>query len=266
MSTGAAAALASRDSDLYPCRQLSIITDYIQGWNLAELTEACIKKTGAPLPEAAIAGIAGQLMRALVLLHSNQVIHRDIKPTSILIQRDGLVRITGLGNAHLSSRDSFSGAGAPHGNSMVGTPWYFAPERIMGMAFGASVDLYSAGFVLVEAALGRYPYASIQTQIVKLFETIMSGPSVADMLPATYSEQCKAFLTICTHANRCAAASHVSHGSHTLPSQQKPLQRVADDAAPMDRGGAGLGDAAEAGEGLAGPLGVAAGAAAASTL
>ena len=47
---------------------------------------------------------------------------------------------------------------------------------------------------------------------------------------------------------------------------QKPLQRVADDAAPMDRGGSGLGDAAEAGEGLAGPLGVAAGAAAASTL
>jgi serine/threonine protein kinase len=190
-------------SNLHNCRQLSIITDYIQGWNLAELTEACIKKTGSPLPEAAIAGIAGQLMRALVLLHSNQVIHRDIKPTSILIQRDGLVCITGLGNAHLSSRDSFSGAGAPHGNSMVGTPWYFAPERIMGMAFGASVDLYSTGFVLVEAALGRYPYASIQTQIVKLFETIMSGPSVADMLPPTYSDQCKAFLTICTHANRC---------------------------------------------------------------
>jgi serine/threonine protein kinase len=217
MSTGAAAALASRDLDLYPCRQLSIITDYIQGWNLAELTEACIKKTGAPLPEAAIAGIAGQLMRALVLLHSNQVIHRDIKPTSILIQRDGLVRITGLGNAHLSSRDSFSGAGAPHGNSMVGTPWYFAPERIMGMAFGASVDLYSAGFVLVEAALGRYPYASIQTQIVKLFETIMSGPSVADMLPATYSEQCKAFLTICTHANRCAPQSRVTHSLTPTP-------------------------------------------------
>lgn len=109
-----------------PSRQLSIITDYIPGWNLAELTAACIQKTGAPLPEAALAGIAGQLMRALVLLHSNQVIHRDIKPTSILIQRDGLVRITGLGNAHLSSRDSFSGAGAPHGNSMVGTPWSVA--------------------------------------------------------------------------------------------------------------------------------------------
>ena len=195
--------LSAYSSALHHCRQLSIITDYISGWNLAELTETCLKKTGAPLPEAAIAGIAGQLMRALALLHSNQVIHRDIKPTSILIQRDGLVCITGLGNAHLSSRDSFSGAGAPHGNSMVGTPWYFAPERIMGMAFGASVDLYSTGFVLVEAALGRYPYASIQTQIVKLFETIMSGPSVADMLPPTYSDQCKSFLTICTHANRC---------------------------------------------------------------
>jgi serine/threonine protein kinase len=210
--------LIALSSALHYCRQLSIITDYIPGWNLAELTETCLKKTGAPLPEAAIAGIAGQLMRALVLLHSNQVIHRDIKPTSILIQRDGLVCITGLGNAHLSSRDSFSGAGAPHGNSMVGTPWYFAPERIMGMAFGASVDLYSTGFVLVEAALGRYPYASIQTQIVKLFETIMSGPSVADMLPPTYSDQCKAFLTICTHANRCPYPPHASFFDFHLPS------------------------------------------------
>jgi serine/threonine protein kinase len=222
----AACALISRF-----CRQLSIITDYIPGWNLAELTEVCLKKTGAPLPEAAIAGIAGQLMRALVLLHSNQVIHRDIKPTSILIQRDGLVRITGLGNAHLSSRDSFSGAGAPHGNSMVGTPWYFAPERIMGMAFGASVDLYSAGFVLVEAALGRYPYAAIQTQIVKLFETIMSGPSVTEMLPPSYSEQCKAFLTICTHANRCVCpASHapwrVSHALHCSKNRSSALQMM----------------------------------------
>jgi serine/threonine protein kinase len=219
------------------------------------------------LPEAAIAGIAGQLMRALVLLHSNQVIHRDIKPTSILIQRDGLVRITGLGNAHLSSRDSFSGAGAPHGNSMVGTPWYFAPERIMGMAFGASVDLYSTGFVLVEAALGRYPYASIQTQIVKLFETIMSGPSVADMLPPTYSDQCKAFLTICTHANRCLHPPRSSFlASHPfLPqfSQQKSFRCAADAEAPLAIRRAGTARAAEARQRPARSPGVIAGAGAA---
>ena len=84
------------------------------------------------------------------------------------------------------------------------------------MAFGASVDLYSAGFVLVEAALGQYPYASIQTQIiVKLFETIMSGPPVADMLPPAYSDQCRAFLTVCTHSNRCLrrAPSPRSHST-----------------------------------------------------
>jgi serine/threonine protein kinase len=202
-------------------------------------------------------------MRALVLLHSNQVIHRDIKPTSILIQQDGLVRLTGLGNAHLSSRDSFSGAGAPHGNSMVGTPWYFAPERIMGMAFGASVDLYSAGFVLVEAALGQYPYASIQTQIVKLFETIMSGPPVADMLPPAYSDQCRAFLTVCTHSNRClrrASSPRSSYCSSPPPPllQQKSLHRTADAAPPVDIWRAGAARPPETRQGPAGPAGVAA--------
>ena len=119
-----------------------------------------------------------QALDALEYLHSRHMMHRDVKPSSLLVDRAGRLLVTNLGNLRVLAR-----TGAKAG-SVVGTRCYHAPERIVAVGFDRSVDMWGLGLTLLEAALGRYPFADLQHNYIALLEHIVACPCPVDQLPA----------------------------------------------------------------------------------
>ena len=98
-----------------------------------------------------------QLLGALAAAHALGIIHRDVKPSNILIRRDGVVKLTDFGIAHLVN--PMHGQKAPSPQELApGTGAYMSPEAVLGRPLDGRSDLYSAAIVLYEALSGRPPF------------------------------------------------------------------------------------------------------------
>ena len=96
-----------------------------------------------------------QMARALGAIHSAGVLHRDLKPDNILVDRSGCVKLADFGMARASSRASSARTAF---GVLPGAPAYVAPEALLGQAADMHTDLYSLGVVLYELFTGRLPY------------------------------------------------------------------------------------------------------------
>lgn len=110
--------------------------------------------SGAPLPLAQIRRIVSQVGDALDYAHSQGLIHRDVKPSNILLDERGNCLLTDFGiakmvesSAHLTATGGF-----------VGTPAYMSPEQGLGQKIDGRSDIYALGIILYEMAVGRVPY------------------------------------------------------------------------------------------------------------
>ena len=127
---------------------VSIVLEYADGGSVAELTEKLGRVREPPLCE-----IARQTLLGLRYLHAEKkIIHRDVKPSNILLNTDGSVKIGDFG---VSGRLADSVAKC---DSWVGTVTYMSPERISGEAYAFDSDVWSLGLALLECATGRFPY------------------------------------------------------------------------------------------------------------
>ena len=106
------------------------------------------------LPESQVQEIAKQLVRALYYLHSNRVIHRDMKPQNILIGAHGRVKLCDFGFARVMSPTTV------FLSSIKGTPLYMAPELVREQPYDLSADLWSLGVILYELFVGLPPFYS----------------------------------------------------------------------------------------------------------
>ncbi|KAE8682913.1 Disease resistance protein RPS5, putative isoform 2 [Hibiscus syriacus] len=106
------------------------------------------------IPEPYLAAICKQTLKGLIYLHHEvHVIHRDIKPSKLLINHRGEVKITDFGES--AELTSYLGLA----NTFVGTYNYMSPERICGSSYGVDADIWSLGIVLLECATGKFPYS-----------------------------------------------------------------------------------------------------------
>lgn len=104
------------------------------------------------LKEAHMKRVIRDILRALTRLHRLSRIHRDIRSDNILLNLRGEVKLADFGHcAQLTSA-------RPHRNSIVGTPYWMAPEVIKGQDYDSKVDIWSLGVVLLEMAEGDPPY------------------------------------------------------------------------------------------------------------
>lgn len=127
---------------------ISIILDYMDGGSLADVTQAL-----GVIPETQLAGLAKQVLQGLTYLHKDiHIIHRDVKPSNLLVNRKGEVKISDFGvSGQLANSVTKC-------NSWVGTVTYMSPERISGRSYSFDSDVWSFGLSLVECAIGRFPY------------------------------------------------------------------------------------------------------------
>jgi len=125
-----------------------ITMEYVSGEDLKSI----IRMTG-PMSPGKTVGVARQVSEGMAEAHRLGVVHRDLKPQNIMIDREGNVRIMDFGIARSAKVKGMTGAGV-----VVGTPEYMAPEQFEGEEADARSDIYALGVVLYEMTTGRLPF------------------------------------------------------------------------------------------------------------
>ena len=152
-----------------------VVTEFAQG----ELFE--ILEVDSSLSEEVVRTIAKQLVAALHYLHSNRIIHRDMKPQNILIAADGTVKLCDFGFARAMSQDTFVLT------SIKGTPLYMAPELVQEQPYTPAVDIWSMGVILYELFVGKPPFYT--TSIYKLIKQIVNeSPSYPSAMSRSFRD------------------------------------------------------------------------------
>lgn len=124
-----------------------IVMEYIEGRTLKELIV-----TRGPCPMAVAISYTRQILAALRYAHKNGIIHRDIKPHNVIVDREGRVKVADFGIARAGASEM------TEAGSIVGTAQYLSPEQARGAPVDESSDLYSTGIVLYELLTGAVPF------------------------------------------------------------------------------------------------------------
>lgn len=121
--------------------------EFIEGEGL----DIRLRRDGRLARAAAIAVIA-QVLNALEFAHAHQVIHRDVKPSNILLTKAGLVKVADFGIAHIEASDLTTEG------DVLGTPSYMSPEQLLGKVVDHRADQFSAAAVFFELLSGHKPF------------------------------------------------------------------------------------------------------------
>ena len=125
-----------------------IVMEYVEGETLKDLIDR--EKV---LENHDIIDYSTQIAQALKSAHDSGIVHRDIKPQNILIDKYGLCKVTDFGIARVSSNATIT-----YTSSILGTVHYISPEQAKGKIVDLKSDLYSLGAVMYEMATGKVPF------------------------------------------------------------------------------------------------------------
>ncbi|KAJ7886898.1 kinase-like domain-containing protein [Mycena leptocephala] len=173
------------ESYLVEPEELWIFTDYVEGGELTEIIR------NNRMVEDQMSSICWQICKGLAYLHSQSIVHRDIRPDNILVDSLGRLKIKGFGFcAKLTEQ-------RPRGASMAGTPHWMAPEVVKQKEYGVKADVWSLGILAIEltGVENRPPY--IDEEPLTVLYAIAANGTPTLKRPEALSLELKNFLALC---------------------------------------------------------------------
>ncbi len=143
-----------------------LVMEYVEGLTLAGL----VQRDGPRTPDE-VARVAGQAADALAAAHAAGIVHRDVKPSNILVTPAGQAKITDFGIARAEADASLTQTGL-----VTGSPAYLAPEVASGHAATGSSDVWSLGSTMFYALAGRPPYDVGENVFGALYKIVNEEP------------------------------------------------------------------------------------------
>jgi len=161
--------------------QLYIVMAWVAGGSVDKRLEQ--REGTLPLEEAT--RIVEQVAAALDFAHRHQVIHRDVKPSNILLTEDGQAILADFGIAKAAHESRLTVSG-----SSMGTPFYMAPEQIQDRALDARADIYALGASLYHMLTGRPPFLGRLSEVLLQHINQVPPPleTTNSKLPATLND------------------------------------------------------------------------------
>lgn len=151
-----------------------IVMEYVEGQTLKEYIQQ-----NSPVKVEVAIKIIEQLASAMNHAHQNQIIHRDIKPQNILIDKNGNVKITDFGIAMALSYTAITQT-----NAVLGSVHYLSPEQARGEMATEKSDIYSLGIVMFELLTGKLPFSGETAISIALKHLQSETPSVRKINPS----------------------------------------------------------------------------------
>ena len=151
-----------------------VVMEFIEG----ETLSAALKRGPLALDEVRLIGLA--VAEALDHVHSQGLVHRDVKPANILLKQGGGAKLTDFGIARLVDAARVTSTGL-----LVGTASYLAPEQVAGETVGPATDVYALGLLMLEAITGSREYdgPAVEAAMARLHR----DPVLPPTLPAVWS-------------------------------------------------------------------------------
>ena len=151
-----------------------LVMEYVDGPDLEEY----IQKNN-PIPVKTVINIMDQILDAMALAHRHNVIHRDLKPQNILLDKKGNVKIVDFGIAVALNQSTMTQT-----NTAMGSVHYMSPEQARGSLATKQSDIYSLGIILYELLMGQVPFGGENAIAVALKHFQEKIPSLRKQNPA----------------------------------------------------------------------------------
>ncbi|MBT2475756.1 serine/threonine protein kinase, partial [Microbacterium sp. ISL-103] len=165
------------DAQLEPKRPQYLVMEFVDGPTLAE------RMAAGPLPPKDVARITRDLAEGLTAVHAAGIVHRDVKPSNVLLRRGRSGRALAAKLADFGIACSIENTRLTTPGIVLGTLTYMAPEQLRDADPGTPVDIFSLGLVALEALSGEPGYPSLASGRAAAIARLMNPPTISETVP-----------------------------------------------------------------------------------